>query len=98
MTTDVLEFPALKEAQAKLDAKRKSLFDLVAEAGPEADFNQIKSIQGDTNAKVAEVRKMNAEIAELKKSVDDLRELRKAAENSRETTGAREGGADADDT
>lgn len=97
MTTDTLEFPALKEAQGKLDAKRKSLADLLAEAGPDYDMSKVKSIQGDTHAKVAEIGKMNAEIDEAKAAVDQLRVLHKAAQASRETEGSRENGADSEE-
>ncbi|GIH07413.1 phage capsid protein [Rhizocola hellebori] len=96
MTTDTLEFPALKEAQGKLDAKRKSLADLLAEAGPDYDMTKVKSIQGDTHAKVAEIAKMNAEIDEAKAAVTNLVTLHKAAQNSRDDSGSREGGADSD--
>lgn len=97
MTTETLEFPALKEAQGKLDAKRKSLADLLAEAGPDYDMSKVKSIAGDTHAKVAEIGKMNAEIDEAKAAVDQLRVLHKAAQASRETDGSRESGADSDE-
>lgn len=94
MTTDVLEFPALKEAQGKLDAKRKSLFDVLAEAGPEYDMGKVKSLSGDTHAKVAEIAKMNAEIDQAKAKVTELVTLHKAAQASRETDGSREHGSE----
>ncbi|OII61203.1 major capsid protein [Streptomyces sp. CC53] len=75
----VAEFPALKDAQSKLDAKRKSLADVLSEAGPEYDMSKVKSLAGDTHAKVAEIGKMNAEIDECKKKVDELLVVARAA-------------------
>lgn len=67
----VVEFPALKEALAKLDAKRKEAADFLREAGPDLDMSKVTSIKGDTHAKVAHLGALNAEIDELKKDVDD---------------------------
>lgn len=80
----IVEFPALKEAQEKLDAKRKGLADVLAEAGPDYDMAQVKSLQGDTFAKVAEIGKMNAEIDECKKKVDEYLVVARAAAASRQ--------------
>jgi HK97 family phage major capsid protein len=93
----VVEFPALKEAQEKLDAKRKGLADVLNEAGPDYDMAKVKSLAGDTHAKVAEIGKMNAEIDECKKKVDELLVVARAAaaakkgeEHSESGDGARE--------
>lgn len=75
----IVEFPALKEAQAKLDAKRKSLADIFAEAGPDYDMSKVKSIQGDTHAKVTHIGSLNAEIDECKAKVDELLVVARAA-------------------
>lgn len=92
----VVEFPALKAAQEKLDAKRKSLADLLAEAGPDYDMSRVKSIDGDTHAKVAEIGKMNREIDECKGKVDEYLVIaRAAAQTKRDEQGAESGdGAD----
>jgi HK97 family phage major capsid protein len=75
----IVEFPALTEAQGKLDAKRKSLKDIFDEAGPDYDMSKVKSIQGDTSAKVAYIGSLNAEIEEQKKKVDELLVVARAA-------------------
>ncbi|MEV4180191.1 phage major capsid protein [Streptosporangium canum] len=75
----IVEFPALKDAQGKLDAKRKSLADIFAEAGPDYDMSKVKSVSGDTTAKVAFIGQLNAEIDECKGKVDELLVVARAA-------------------
>lgn len=76
-------FPALKEAQGKLDAKRKELATVFAEAGSEMDLSKVKSISGDDAAKLAFIRTANdEEIPALKKRVEELRSVAKAAEDN----------------
>ena len=75
----IIEFPALKEAQGKLDAKRKELRDILAEAGPEYDMSKVKSVSGDTHAKVAHIGSLNAVLEDLKKDVDEKLVLGRAA-------------------
>ncbi|MFF5445487.1 phage major capsid protein [Streptomyces sp. NPDC012888] len=90
--TEIVEFPALKDAQGKLDARRKSLADILTEAGPDYDMSKVKSIAGDTAAKVAEIGKINAEIDDCKKKVDELLVVaRAAAEASRHEEHAERG-------
>lgn len=83
MTTEtvdrIVEFPALKEAKGKLDAKRDSLAGILREAGPEYDMGKIKSLSGDTAAKVDVIRSLNVEIDDCKKAVDDLMVVARAA-------------------
>jgi len=88
----VVEFPALKEAQEKLDAKRKSLADILSEAGPEYDMSRVKSLQGDTHAKVAEIGKLNAEIDECKSKVDEYLVVARAAAAAKKGEEAAESG------
>lgn len=88
----VAEFPALKQAQEKLDAKRDALAAVLREAGPDYDMSKVKSLDGDTHAKVAEIGKMNAEIDDCKKQVDDyLVVARAAAQAQREEKGKESG-------
>lgn len=75
----IVEFPALKDAQGKLDAKRKALADIFAEAGPTYDMDLVKSVQGDARAKVDFIGQLNAEIDECKGKVDELMVVARAA-------------------
>ena len=75
----LVEFPALKDAQGKLDEKRKGLAGILAEAGPDYDMSKVKTLSGATAAKVAEIGKMNAEIDECKSKVDELLVVARAA-------------------
>lgn len=94
--TDVMEFPALKEAVGKLDAKNKALHDIFTEAGPEMDMGKVKSLSGDSAAKVEEIRKLNAEIDEAGAEVDRLKSVAAAAGRARDWAGANEKGAEPD--
>lgn len=78
------EFPALKEAQNKLDAKRKALFDVMKEAqssGKGYDMDAIKSVSGSKDDKLGWIRTANEEIASLKAEVTSLSAVSDAAEN-----------------
>src|SRR3546814_10738239 len=63
-----------------LNAKRDSLAGILAEAGPDYDMSKVKSVAGDTSAKVAEIGKINAEIDECKQKVDELLVVARAAD------------------
>jgi HK97 family phage major capsid protein len=91
-----MSFPALKEAQEKLEAKRKELGTIFAEAGPEVDFDKVKSISGNPFEKAAVVRKLNDELTDLGKEYDNLKGVQRAADNVK-TAGAGEGAAEAGD-
>jgi capsid protein len=93
----IVEFPALKQAQEALDEKRKGLAAVFAEAGPEYDMTKVKSIDGDTTAKVEEIRKMNEEIIERKKKVDEYLVVARAAAEAKANEGGSEGGDGAKD-
>src|SRR5262245_28362661 len=73
-------FPALKEAQGKLESKQDELGKIFEEAGEEFDFAKVKSISGTTREKAAHVRKLNDECAELAKEVEDYLAVKAAAE------------------
>ncbi|MFJ4828401.1 phage major capsid protein [Streptomyces sp. NPDC088747] len=88
----IVEFPALKQAQEKLDEKRKGLAGILSEAGPEYDMSKVKSLSGDTTAKVEEIRKMNAEIIDCKAKVDELLVVGRAAAAAQDTGDGAEGG------
>ncbi|MFT2016299.1 phage major capsid protein [Streptomyces sp. 796.1] len=89
------EFPALKDALGKLDAARKSLRDVFAEAGPDYDMSKVKSLTGDSTEKLGWVRTKNEEITELKGEVERLKEINKAVDELALDDAHRETGADA---
>jgi len=92
-----MEFPALKDAQGKLDAKRADLAKIMGEAKLENgtyDMDKIKSVSGSKDDKLSHIRKANEELADLKKEVDKHTQLKRAAEFSAEGS---QSGADNDD-
>lgn len=93
-----MTFPALKEKEDALTAKRKELADIFSEAGPEVDLTKVKLIKGTTVDKAAHIRKLNDEQTDLGKEVDNLRAVQKAADASRVSSdpGRSEPGAAAD--
>ncbi len=90
-------FPALKEATDKLVAKQAELKSFFDEAGPELDMDKVKSVEGDSAAKVEWIRTKNAELDDLGKKVEDLREVQKAADAVRGVPGQRSGSGPDDD-
>ncbi len=78
-----MTFPALKEAQGKLEAKRKELADIFTEAGPEIDLGKVKSVKGTTHDKAARIRELNDEQTDLAKEVEGLLGVQKAAERAK---------------
>jgi HK97 family phage major capsid protein len=92
-----MTFPALKHAQGELDQKRNELAAIFREAGPEMDMDKVKSLSGDSAAKVAEIRNRNEEINDLKDKVDGYKGLAAAAANVKDVEDASEKGADEHD-
>lgn len=77
-------FPALKEAQGKLDLARKQMAEVFSQATPDMDMSKVKCIEGDDAAKLAYIRKANdEEIPALKKRVEELRGVASAAEEAK---------------
>ncbi|MEV0616188.1 phage major capsid protein [Nonomuraea sp. NPDC050404] len=93
----VIEFPALKEAQEGLDAKRADLKKIFDEAGADYDMGKVKSVPGDTHAKVDFIRQLNDEITERKAKVDELMVLARAASAVQEAGQAETGDRDVKD-
>ncbi len=62
----------LKELRGRIEAKRKEIKDIFDEAGKDMDFDKIKSIDGDTTAKVDHIKGLNVELDEL---VDEVKPL-----------------------
>ncbi|GAB1823567.1 phage major capsid protein [Herbidospora sp. RD11066] len=79
-----MTFPALTEAQGKLDLARKSLHEVFEQAGPELDMSKVTVIDGDSKAKAEWIRTKNDEIDDLAVTVEGLVDVAKAAQRSRE--------------
>jgi len=81
-----MNFPALKDAEGKMEAKRTELADIFAEAqdGGEGtiDLSKVKEFAGDTSAAAAAIKSLNDELSDLGKQADGLRAVRDAAEAS----------------
>ena len=90
----LVEFPALKEAQEGLNAKRDELASILKEAGPEYDMKLVKSVPGDTKDKVAKIGELNKDIDERKGKVDELLVVARAAAQAQEHEAAREKGSE----
>lgn len=90
-------FPALKEAREKLDAKRKELHTIFAEAGDTIDFTKVKSVKGTTREIAAHVRQLNDEMTDLSKEVSDLEGVEKAVKTSFQLDGTKGGRETGDD-
>lgn len=75
-------FPALKEIEGQLKERRDKLSVIFKEAGPEFDMGLVKSLDGDSNAKVGAIRTLNDEIDDLAKKGEDLRIIQKGADNA----------------
>jgi HK97 family phage major capsid protein len=80
----ILEFPELKEVEGTLNERRKKLHDIFAEAGETFDMTKVKSLDGDSMAKVEAIRVMNEEIDELAKKAEGLRVVLRGAQNADE--------------
>lgn len=91
-----MNFPALTEAEGRLKAKQESLAGIFAEAGADMDMSKVKSLSGDSAAKVAEIRKMNEELDDLGKQVDGLKAVAKAAERTKQFQEQAEKGSEPD--
>lgn len=90
-----MKFPALEEAQGKLDAARKELFGIMTEAKTSSngvfDMDKVKSLSGDRNEKLAIVQQKNAELAELKAEVERQSAVAGAARIAAEYEGEQKG-------
>jgi len=91
-----MSFPALKEAQEKLEAKRKELGTIFAEAGEDVDFAKVKSVSGNPFEIAAVVRQKNDELTDLGKEYENLLAVDRASRNVK-TVGRGESGAESGD-
>jgi HK97 family phage major capsid protein len=71
--------PTFTEIREELAAKRKGLHDIFDQAGPDLDLTKVTSIDGDTSAKAAEIKRRNDELTDLGVKHDELAALMKMA-------------------
>jgi HK97 family phage major capsid protein len=90
------KYPALEEAQGKLDHARKELFTAMQEAKTNSpgvyDMDKIKSVSGTKAEKLAWIQAKNDELAELKKEVDAQAAVKAAAEMASSFEGSEQKG------
>lgn len=67
----------LKELRGTLEERRKSLAEVFEQAGAEMDMDAVKAIEGDSAAKVDQIRAWNDEIDDLAKQIEELDALGK---------------------
>ncbi len=97
--TATLTSPELTEVEGKLTERRKSLADIYAEAGAELDMTKVKSIDGDSQAKVEHIRALDGEINDLATKREELRDIIRIGQSVHDNPEDERGtkGADADD-
>lgn len=80
-----ITFPELKEIEGKLAERRQKLHTIFDEAGADMDMAKVKSLEGDSAAKVDAIRALNEEIDDLAKKAEDLREVKRIAERTQDS-------------
>lgn len=73
----------LKQVTEELAAKSKTLHEIFEEAGPDMDMSKVKSLEGDSAAKVEAIKTMNQELDDLGKERDRLLELDGASKKAK---------------
>jgi HK97 family phage major capsid protein len=72
----------ITEVQGKLEDRRAKLAAVFDEAGSDLDMSKVKSLEGDTTAKVEQIRAMNAEIDDFAKELEEFRGLEAISEKN----------------
>jgi len=81
MVAESTRLKDLRGRYGKLAGDLKAIFD---EAGPDYDFGRVKSLQGDTHAKLEEVQRRNRELDEAHDAVEAQRTIEGIAQKSRQ--------------
>lgn len=72
---DTLTSPELDEIEGTLKDRRLKLAKIFEEAGPTKDMRLVKSLDGDTMAKVEQIRTLDEECQDLAKKARKLQEM-----------------------
>lgn len=83
----IITMPALDELEGKIKNRQEELAAIFAEAGDDIDLRKVKSVQGDTTAKAAHIRKLNDELSDLGKQRDEAAAVKAVAERIRVAPG-----------
>lgn len=65
----------LEDLRGQAEDRRQKLAAIFAEAGPDYDMDKVKAIDGDSQAKVDQIKALNAELDDLVKQAEDLQGL-----------------------
>ena len=68
----------LLEKRQEVEAKQKAVQDIWDEAGEDMDLAKVKSIQGDTAAKLSEIKRLNKDLDAAGTELVQLQELEKS--------------------
>lgn len=64
--------PKLKELRGKIDERRSKLHEVFEQAGSDNDMSKVSVLEGDSAAKVDQIRAMNTELDELVAEAEPL--------------------------
>jgi HK97 family phage major capsid protein len=78
----------LKEINEAIVGKSKILHDIFEEAGSDMDMSKVKSLSGDSSAKVEAIKAMNLELDTLGKKREEFHALQKARKEADEAVKA----------
>jgi len=84
----------LKELREAIEAKSKAIQSIFAEAGDEFDFSKVKSLQGDTQAKLEAIKTMSNELDALHKEFEQVRQISDIRKKADELAGIKVGDID----
>lgn len=88
MTVSTTNKPGkLSELHDAIVAKSKAIQDIFEEAGDGLDFAKVKSLTGDTTAKLDAVKALNEELDDLHKEYEKLNDLANIRKNADEKAG-----------
>jgi HK97 family phage major capsid protein len=74
---------SLTELHEEMEAKRRELADIFAQAGPNLDMDKVSTIGGDSAAKAAEIKRRNDEMTHIGQEIDRLELLKAIGEHNR---------------